>query len=99
MSSNYNHSMGVDDDDSLDLLALDFKKGHEHNMPCMKAIGLVLARVKELRTQGHYSSPEAAERDLCERIRGLPAYKKRGPTIRKPSRPSVRKRGTKNRSK
>lgn len=91
--------MGVNEDDSLDVLAQVLKKGHEHNMPCMKAIGLVLARVKELRTQGDYASPEAAERDMRERVKDLPSYRKHSRTTGKLSLPPVGKKGTKNRSR
>jgi hypothetical protein len=83
--------------DFLDAEAEQFRKSHEQNMPCRRAIGLLLDEVKQLAVKGRFTSEEEALSDFRLRVRDLRQCKKAKPIRKAVSR--RKKPGTKLRYK
>lgn len=85
------------DADFLDVEAEQFRKSHEHNMPCRRAIGLLLDEVKQLAVKDRFTSEEEALSHFRLRVRDLRQCKKAKPIRKVVSR--RKKLGTKLRYK
>jgi hypothetical protein len=64
------------DADFLDAEAEQFRKSHEHNMPCRRAIGLLLDEVKQLVVKDRFASEEEALNHFRLGVRDLRQCKK-----------------------
>ena len=67
------------DADLLDVEAEQFRKSHEHNMPCRRAIGLLLDEVKRLMVRDRFASEEEALSHFRLGVRNLRQCKKAEP--------------------
>jgi hypothetical protein len=85
------------DTDFLDEEARQLVKGHEHSMPCRRAIGLMLVHVKERVAENAFTSQEEALSHFRHCVRDLPQCKKHKLVKKTASR--RRKSGTKLRYK
>jgi hypothetical protein len=68
--------------DFLDVEAEQFRKSHQHSMPCRRAVGLLLDEVKQLVVKDRFASEEEALSHFRLQVRGLRECKK-GKPIRK----------------
>jgi hypothetical protein len=83
--------------DFLDAEARQLTRGHEQSMPCRRAIGLALGRVKERVAKNDFSSEDEALSHFRLCVKDLPQCKKHKPV--KKTVPRRRKSGTKLRYK